>query len=299
MPIDYNAASSGVESGMKVPSRFSGMSDTIKTITQDLRLAKASKLEQANKNREAVLSGFQQLVSAGLRPPKNITIDDLLSGRVGTHTWNEPDELTGGTLEGYNPPKITMGGGKTVYTYEPKGNLSPTLEALKNKKTEEMYTMLEDNKVRRNMIANAIDSSTRIPAGLMGKGIMAYKSQFAPNDPVLQDWQNIKMVLTDAQLLNTAKTKGAISDREMALFASAAANDDLNSVKRMMPVFNKLLNFINSEEKAKTSSFQKLYGEDPYSWGDYQPEYATGGAQPVVAGNRGKTSSGIGFTIGD
>jgi hypothetical protein len=84
-----------------------------------------------------------------------------------------------------------------------------------------------------------------------------------PNNPMLGKWQVIKGVLTDAQLMNTAKTKGAISDKEMALFATAAANDDIASLPRMLPVFDKLMAFMDAEEKAKKESFKKIYREDP------------------------------------
>jgi hypothetical protein len=127
---------------------------------------------------------------------------------------------------------------------------------------------VEQNKVKKEQISEAREAIKRIPQGLKGKVITEWKKNFDPNDPMLSDWQKIKVIGTDAQLLNTAKTKGAISDREMELFAKAAANDDLISAQRLTPVLDKLERFIAAEESSLISSYKRIYGEDPESWGE-------------------------------
>ena len=139
---------------------------------------------------------------------------------------------------------------------------SPILEKVKQERTEKLITSIEENKVKKDMIEQAKEAATKIDTGLMGRGSMWWKKNFAPNDPMLAEWQKVKMVLTDAQLMNTAKTKGAISDREMDLFARAAANDDIASVQAMKPVFDKLLRFIDADEKSTINSFKQIYGKD-------------------------------------
>jgi hypothetical protein len=147
---------------------------------------------------------------------------------------------------------------------------SPSYQEKKAKRTEDLLSTLGQNKVQREMIASAQEATPRIPTGLGGKLQMWWNKMFDPNNPSMADWQKVKMVLTDAQLLNTAKTKGAISDREMALFSRAAANDDIASISAMGPVFNKLLRFIETDENAKIGTFGKLYGEDVNLWPEVQ-----------------------------
>jgi len=148
--------------------------------------------------------------------------------------------------------------------------LSPTLQRMKDKRLEDVVSTIETNNVRRSAIQEAYDAAKKINSGLYGKVKRGMLKNIKPDSPLLGDWQKIKMVLTDAQLTYTAKTKGAISDREMALFADAAANDDLFNMPAIMPVFKKLLNFINAEEKGKATTYKKLYKEDPYMWSDVE-----------------------------
>ena len=144
-----------------------------------------------------------------------------------------------------------------------KLELSPLYQQTKDKRTSELIDLAEQNKVRKQMIANAKEASGKIPTGLGGKMKMWWSKMFDPENPVMEDWQKVKMVLTDAQLMNTAKTKGAISDREMELFSKAAANDDIASIKAMQPVFDKLVRFMDAEQSGKIKSYKAIYNENP------------------------------------
>lgn len=142
----------------------------------------------------------------------------------------------------------------------------------KDKRTEDLITTIETNNVKREMLSKAQKSLSKIPTGLLGSIKVKMLNSYDPNNPLLGDWQNVKAVLTDAQLMNTAKTKGAISDREMELFSKAAANDDVQSIARIKPVLEKLSKFMDAEEHSKMNSFKKIYGEDPSQWPELQQE---------------------------
>ena len=140
---------------------------------------------------------------------------------------------------------------------------SPFYQEGRAKRAQELIESTNLNEVKKQMIAQATKSLEKIPTGLGGKMKMWWSKMFDPENPVMEDWQKVKMVLTDAQLMNTAKTKGAISDQEMKLFSKAAANDDIASVRAMRPVFDKLVKFIDSEQAAKSKTYQFLYNENP------------------------------------
>jgi len=144
--------------------------------------------------------------------------------------------------------------------------MSPFLERMRDKRAEDVITTHEINKVKKEQIQKAAESAKKITQGLAGKVKGSFTKRFIPSTKMLADWQQIKMVLTDAQLMNTANTKGAISDKEMELFAEAAANDDYFSIQRIMPVLEKLSKFIEADMNAKTKTYKHLYGEDPASF---------------------------------
>lgn len=169
-----------------------------------------------------------------------------------------------------------MGMDKQINTYlgalgkvrgKGKAELSPYLQKAKDTRTEKLITTLEENSVKRSMLNDANEALNNIDSGIYGKVRKGMLKNLSPDNPMLGDWQKIKMVLTDAQLLNTAKTKGAISDREMELFADAAANNDLVSSPAVRVVFNKLVKFIDADENAQVKSYERLYGENPKDWG--------------------------------
>jgi hypothetical protein len=161
----------------------------------------------------------------------------------------------GPTFEPDTPPEMTAG-----------------QRLAKDKATTAIFSMMENNKVKKDQLTEAEGLIDNVPQGLPGKVQLEAMKMFDPKNPALGDWQKIKAVATDAQLMNTAKTKGAISDKEMELFATAAGNDDLMSAPRLKPILKKLRNFIDAEEKSSMQAFKKLYGEDPMSWFEGQPQ---------------------------
>jgi len=145
-------------------------------------------------------------------------------------------------------------------------SLTPGQQMAKVKATDKIYETVEANKMKRKSLADATKALPNVPQGILGKMEVGWKKAFKPNDPMLEDWQKIKIIGTDAQLLNTAKTKGAISDREMALFAQAAANDDILSVPRLKPVLERISKALDAEESGMFGAYERNYGEDPRQW---------------------------------
>lgn len=162
-------------------------------------------------------------------------------------------------------------------------NLTIGQRTMKTKDTSSLIASKELNDVKRRSLADARSALPNVPQGLMGKLKVEYAKRFNPNDPMLADWQKIKMIGTDAQLMNTAKTKGAISDQEMTLFAQAAANDDIMSTPRLKPVLDKLEAVINAEESGMFGAYERNYGEDPRGWFKGQTDEGNQGGVPQWA----------------
>src|SRR3990167_4018996 len=147
---------------------------------------------------------------------------------------------------------------RTSRISSPQTVFSPSRQIAKDKRTQSLFDQLETNAIKKDMISKALESLPKVPQGFSGKWQVKAMKQVDPTNPILGDWQNIKSVLTDAQLMNVAKTKGAISDREMELFAQAAANDDTMSIARMKPVIERLSNFLEAQDSSAINSYRKI-----------------------------------------
>lgn len=154
---------------------------------------------------------------------------------------------------------IDLLGAKTEKSQE----LSPSERNLKRKMQKEFSDKYSVNQVNLQLLDEAEPLVDTLPQGLTGKATLAYLRAFDSSNPVLGDWQKVKSLLTDTTLLNTMKTKGAITDREMDEFKKAAANDDLISVPRIKAAFQKYRMMLNAENEGALNSFWMSYGEDP------------------------------------
>ena len=146
--------------------------------------------------------------------------------------------------------------------------LSPILENYKNKRTESVIGIVNDANNSRITNQNALKSVQNLKSGLGGKVTYGVIKNLDANNPLLGDWQNLKMALTNAQLLTSGPLKGSISDAEQKWLAAASANDDLISIPRAEAVLNKINREINAREKTAVSSYSKIYGENPYDWNE-------------------------------
>ena len=142
--------------------------------------------------------------------------------------------------------------------------LNPTLQKAKDTRLEKFVNIVEENKLKMPRISEAEIAVDKIPSGIVGKNLTKYYAAFDPNNPVLAEWQKLKRILTDAQLMNTAWTKGAISDKEMALFARAAANDEMISPQKVKIILKALREDAETNESSAAIAYSKLYKEDPY-----------------------------------
>ena len=152
---------------------------------------------------------------------------------------------------------------KTAKLEDPSSNLSVSQQIAKDKRTQALFDITETNKLKKGFIDRAKKSLPNIPGGWAGKLQIGVMKNLDPNNPILADWQNLKSVLMDATLMNIGRTKGAISDKEMAAFQTAAANDDLVSVSRMGDALDRLRGAMDADEFAKKQTYKQLYGEDP------------------------------------
>lgn len=151
---------------------------------------------------------------------------------------------------------------------EGQRKLSPSIQNAKDKRTQDVLTSIEEHNTQRDSINDALSSAKKIGGGIYGKLSRSALKNLDPNNPALEDWQKVKMVLTDAQLMQSMLLKGSISDTENKWLAQAAANDDVAALPRILPVLNRFMKTINAKEKGLVGSYKKIYGEDPYSWGD-------------------------------
>lgn len=135
-----------------------------------------------------------------------------------------------------------------------------------NKRTEQVYNTIYDNYNTNDNISRALDSVGKLESGLKGKVTYNVIKNLDANNPLLGDWQNLKMALTDAQLAASGPLKGAISDAENKWLAAAAGNDDLISVPRAKSVLDKLSRASKIKEESVVSSYKKMYKDDPYQW---------------------------------
>ena len=157
---------------------------------------------------------------------------------------------------------------KTRKLEDPSSNLSVSQQIAKDKRTQALFDITENNKLKKGFIDRAKTSLPNIPSGQIGKFKIGIMKQFDPSNPILADWQNLKSVLMDATLMNIGRTKGAISDKEMQEFQTAAANDDLVSVSRMGDALDRLRGSMDAQEFAARQSYKQIYGEDPASFLD-------------------------------
>lgn len=262
--------------GLQVPGQSQQMaSPQVKPQSQGIVLDLVNKLDPSG-TLSATLGRAAQgyAAGAGIKLPDNQsdlsdTYNKALINESVKHQYENPidTQLKQARIKAINAGLTVDESGNVSKAPMPqREGLSPMQEMRKAKATDDLYSTFEQNKVKRQMLANAEKSLPNVPTGILGKMKVGYMKNFDPGNPILNDWQNVKMIGTDAQLMNTALTKGAISDQEMKLFSQAAANDDITSVQRLKPVLEKLKQFINAEESAKVGSYRKNYGEDPMQW---------------------------------
>ena len=149
-----------------------------------------------------------------------------------------------------------------------KKPLPASIENRKIKATDDLYETVSSANVNYDRIDKGMKSASNIPQGLPGKVKLTWMKWFDTDNPTLGDWQDMKSLLTDAQLQKTVITKGSVSDREMAEFSQAVANDDIASVMRQSKVLDAYKQSVFADQEQKLSSFKRNFYEDPREWAD-------------------------------
>lgn len=137
----------------------------------------------------------------------------------------------------------------------------------KRKQQKEFTEEYADAQNNLRFINEAEPLIDTLPKGLGGKIQSSWMKNFDADNPILGNWQKIKAILTDTTLLQSMKTKGAISDKEMEEFKQAAANDSLISGPRIKSAFERYKRILETESKSKVDSYFKQFGEDPRDGG--------------------------------
>lgn len=175
------------------------------------------------------------------------------------------NQMTESVLPGYRFTQTAEGD----FVLQPKPMESRGTSAIQNakdKRTETVINTIYESNNTRESINNAMNSVGKLESGLGGKVTYGVIKNLDANNPLLEDWQNLKMALTDAQLLSSGPLKGAISDKENEWLAAAAANDNLISVPRARAVLSKLKRAVDVKEKSVKDSYKRIYKEDPDTW---------------------------------
>jgi hypothetical protein len=153
--------------------------------------------------------------------------------------------------------------GESEVLYEPKPQEDPRIIKQRNNDTSELLATVRGNEYTNQRIDDALKAVEKLPSGALGKLEIGAKKWFNAKNPLLGEWQKVKALLTDTQLLYTAKTKGAISDPEMELFRQAAANDDMGALPQIKVVLDGMRMRLRMDEQAKREAYMRNYGIPP------------------------------------
>lgn len=196
--------------------------------------------------------------------------DELKKAQIGAYNSMASAEVPDGFVRVGN--KIE----KDPTYRDPNAPLPPSIEARKIKATDALYDTVNNTNIKSGRIEKGLSAAPKLPQGVLGGWKMKWMNWTGSKDPSLADWQNMKSLLTDAQLQSVAKTKGAISDREMELFAQAAANDDVPNVMRQQEVLRAFQNAIFADQESDIAAYKRSFKEDPRQWGDLKIKQAPG-----------------------
>ena len=141
--------------------------------------------------------------------------------------------------------------------------LTPSERTFKKKQFSEFAKSYADNELGTKLADEAMAVAGDIPQGFLGNVQLSYIKNMDPKNPILGKWQKVKGILTDTTLLKSMETKGAISDKEMKEFRTAAANDDLASMPRIVEALTTYKRKVEADNNGLVNSFYVNFGEDP------------------------------------
>ena len=251
-------------------------------------LGRAGNTYLLNRTNQAKMAFYRQV--GAIAQDQNVTPEQKINLLVGLTTQHGTDyglgvkevvdiytkQMESQVKQFQQMQQMPLNQARTDY-YQAKANqqpsMSPSLQKAKDERVASIIQMSEENPGKIQRLEDADSFLKTLPKLMQGRtGAINIKAmqEADPTNPMLTQWQNLKSVLTEAQLDYVANTKGAVSDREMALFGQAVANDDLISVARLAPQIKKLKNSIVARQNAAIRTFKQLYNEDPEQFAQFQ-----------------------------
>ena len=275
--LDPNAAERGWVIGKDSAEMGSQASPVsfLNTAIQKYRQTDAENAELAVAKQKARAAGIQRILTEGSMPNANpearkaammigeqLKSDPMFAQAVGLDT-SKTSSLTAEEMSkmGFSPSKVTVGG----VTYENPESYKTSSSFIENKQKaiSGSITNMGEIDSLESELNNAMGAIDKVDFGVAGKVDRAVKGAFGSKDPMLAEWQKLKTVLTKLQLEYTGKTKGAISNAEMALFRDAVANDDMASMPAVKQALEAALERISILKSKEIDSLKANYGDDP------------------------------------
>jgi hypothetical protein len=299
MPIDPTLQAKGMAAGAAMPNKFSGIGDTIRAITNDLRSSKQNKDKTIADNRNSNSTIIAQLLKSGYRPTDMTSFNKVLeTGELPGFTKGGADSILGQAPIGMKIKGATTNPeGETSYSYEPNIKTGKTLvdpQIDKISKNEDSYFTLGNS-------VNTLNANKDKFAKFMGPGkgalrhpLLSYGSQD------LQDFLAWKANVQDAfQQYRVAVTGAQASDKEIALLAKnrPTENDTYD-------VFIKKTTEVRKTGNQVLRRYIANLARAGYDISGYQDTLEAlnsemQGLQMQSGGNKGTLSTGMGYTIGE
>ena len=299
MPIDPTLAAKGMATGAAMPNKASGIGDTIRAITNDLRSSKQNKDKEIQDKKTANSSVITSLLKAGYRPTDMESFNKVLdSGELPGFTKGGAGSMLGQTPEGMKLKGATQNPeGETSYSYEPNVKTGKTLVAPqieKISKNEDSYFTLGNS-------VNSLNANKDRFAKFMGPGKGALRHpllSYGSTD--LQDFLAWKANVQDAfQQYRVAVTGAQASDKEIQLLAKNRPTED-----DTYEVFIKKTTEVQKTGNQVLRRYIANLARAGYDVSGYQDTLEAlnsemQGLQMQSGGNKGTLSTGMGYTIGE
>lgn len=137
----------------------------------------------------------------------------------------------------------------------------------------------------------ALDSLSRIEAGLGGKLKAGIKTIADPNSPYFEDWQKVKSAVANAQLQYASMLKGPTSDRDMMFLSEAVGNNDLMQLPRIKAALEFHAKNAQNQAKRAQEGFASAYGRESLAdvLGEFGYSDVTGNRQTATQQKTGVT----------
>ncbi len=182
MPFDPNALFQGVQAGRETPNRNSGLADMIRTITKDLRTAKATRMENQSKVRDQNINILKAYLDAGYYPKQGSNLQSAVETGdfSGFNRESLADQLGamfgGGAAGGGEGAQGMLGGGANI----PVGTtmkagpftipLNPKMSVEESRMLQYAEGMLGDVQELKGLLGTKNEIIGNIPGGLWMEG---------------------------------------------------------------------------------------------------------------------------------